>query len=78
MKSQATQLPWQSGDGYSYGGGWVVTCPMIVPAGSGSTSATFEKMLAIPLGEISDGKHVAEFIRDAINEKLERDFTNSA
>lgn len=74
MTSTISKLPEHSGDGYGFGGGYIVNCPVIRRLSQSSLQVT-DEFIALNLGEIQIT--TAEFLRDAINEKLDRDFTNS-
>lgn len=72
-------MPTHTGDGYSWGGGYVVNCPIIYRDGTGPKEISLNSvcvMIGDDLGPRGGcgAALTARFIADAINEKIEREF----
>ena len=79
VKATVSTLPIHSSDGYSYGGGHIVNCPIVYRDGSGPKELSMNYValsLGVALGPRngSGDALTARFIADAINEKIEREF----
>ena len=74
-KSRVSRLPVMDGDGYQYGGEYVVTCPMINRVGAGALEVT-QETISIIVGPGQASALTARFLSEAINSKLEREYIN--
>ncbi len=78
MRATISQLPSHSGDGYGFGGGYIVNCPIIYRDGTGPLEASLN-YVALSIGEAlgprngSGAALTARFIADAVNAKIERE-----
>ena len=78
-KATISKLPTHSGDGYSWGGGYIVNCPIIYRHGTGPKEISLNSVALLIGSELgpkqqSGAPLTAQFIADAINAKIEREF----
>ena len=70
-----SRMPIRDGDGYQWGGEYVLTFPVIDRAGSGPPEMS-GKAMAIVLGSRQADALTASFLCEAINARIEQTFLN--
>jgi hypothetical protein len=77
-KAEIHQKPIFSGEGgYTYGGSWIVLCPIVRSPSKGIREIDNSgNRIILELSE-NDGE-TAKMVADAINEKLEREFNHGS